>query len=592
MRGAGSPAVQRYLRARTGVVKGPPDDDASAAPPPLVVEPLGPSQRVPVERGHEVIDLLNPEPAIVVDTERLRWALSFGFAGGDIGGVLTRAMRRAPIAASAFRPEAFASGLFVHELIRGSMQVRLGGFSPQLDATFVARVLTQPPRDAAVVSHRQAIVRELAGDPALRERFAGLYRELHRVRALLESEGPVRELDGRRRRLEVLGGLRDVLSSMDRGFDACSSGLTRIARFARHVLASEAYRHLSELLDYDNHLASVELELRIGSDGRVRHFAIAQLRENRENRFYQSPLGRLLARLGLLLRGFALGEPEIADRFVDAVFEDVLHVLPPLLQLMGEMEVYLATLAFKDTAESRGLSICLAELRDVHAANAESLGYRGLWNPLLLGNAGTITACDLPGSAFRATTLVTGPNSGGKTRLLQAVALAQLLGQAGLFLPAQAATLERASGLFVSLIEEARADQKEGRLGTELMRIRELFERARPGSLIVLDELCSGTNPSEGEEIIRLVLSLLGQLHSSVFITTHFLQFAKCLSDERPASTHLSFLQVELDAHEQPTYRFVPGVAQTSLAHRTAARLGVTREELLALIERNGRGEE
>jgi DNA mismatch repair protein MutS2 len=51
-------------------------------------------------------------------------------------------------------------------------------------------------------------------------------------------------------------------------------------------------------------------------------------------------------------------------------------------------------------------------------------------------------------------------------------------------------------------------------------------------------------------------------------------------------------LQVELDAHEHPTYRFVPGVAHTSLAHRTAARLGVTREELLVLIERNARRDE
>jgi DNA mismatch repair protein MutS2 len=51
----------------------------------------------------------------------------------------------------------------------------------------------------------------------------------------------------------------------------------------------------------------------------------------------------------------------------------------------------------------------------------------------------------------------------------------------------------------------------------------------------------------------------------------------------------MTFLQVDLDAQNWPTFRFVPGVAQTSLAHRTAARLGVTREELLGLIERRKR---
>jgi DNA mismatch repair protein MutS2 len=48
----------------------------------------------------------------------------------------------------------------------------------------------------------------------------------------------------------------------------------------------------------------------------------------------------------------------------------------------------------------------------------------------------------------------------------------------------------------------------------------------------------------------------------------------------------LEFLQVELDARENPTYGFVPGVATTSLAERTAERLGVTREALRELIER------
>jgi DNA mismatch repair protein MutS2 len=50
-------------------------------------------------------------------------------------------------------------------------------------------------------------------------------------------------------------------------------------------------------------------------------------------------------------------------------------------------------------------------------------------------------------------------------------------------------------------------------------------------------------------------------------------------------------LQVELDRNQWPTYRFKPGVAETSLAHRTAARLGVTREELLALVERSRRAQ-
>ena len=117
----------------------------------------------------------------------------------------------------------------------------------------------------------------------------------------------------------------------------------------------------------------------------------------------------------------------------------------------------------------------------------------------------------------------------------------------------------------------------------ELIRIRRMFEQIEMGSLVLLDELCSGTNPSEGEEIARLVLSLLPEIGAQAFVSTHLLQFAAALAEER-AIAEIAFLQVELDQGERPTYGFVPGVAKTSLAHKTAARLGVTRDELTSLI--------
>jgi DNA mismatch repair protein MutS2 len=154
--------------------------------------------------------------------------------------------------------------------------------------------------------------------------------------------------------------------------------------------------------------------------------------------------------------------------------------------------------------------------------------------------------------------------------------------------PVCAGRILRAPGLFASLYEEPRPDAPEGHLGMELLRIRRLFDQLDVGAIVVLDELCSGTNPSEGEEIARLVLSLLPELGVQAFVTTHLLQFAARLAQDRTVPS-IDFLQVELDDLERPTYRFVPGVAKTSLAGKTAARLGVTREELLERIERKKR---
>jgi DNA mismatch repair protein MutS2 len=137
--------------------------------------------------------------------------------------------------------------------------------------------------------------------------------------------------------------------------------------------------------------------------------------------------------------------------------------------------------------------------------------------------------------------------------------------------------------MFVSLVQQAEADQAEGRLGTELARIRRLFESLPFGGLAILDELCSGTNPTEGEEIFQLLIELLGELSPVAFISTHFLGLAARLERERPIE--LTFLEVELGANGRPTYRFVPGVARTSLARGVAERLGVTRESLRSLLD-------
>jgi DNA mismatch repair protein MutS2 len=222
------------------------------------------------------------------------------------------------------------------------------------------------------------------------------------------------------------------------------------------------------------------------------------------------------------------------------------------------------------------------------ARDSGGLELLGLFNPLLLAAGIRPVACDVR-AAPGAVVVVTGPNSGGKTRLLQAIAIAQMFAEAGLLAPVRAGRVPRAPGLFASLYEEPRADAPEGHLGMELLRIRRLFDQLDHGSVVVLDELCSGTNPSEGEEIAGLVLSLLPELGVQAFVTTHLLQFAARLAEERRI-VGLDFLQVELDEQERPTYRFVPGVAKTSLAQKTAARLGVTRDELLARIAAKRKG--
>jgi DNA mismatch repair protein MutS2 len=514
-----------------------------------------------------------------VDATRL--AMTLAFASGVSGGLFTEALDRARPAPSTWQPDAFVADLFLSHFVAHCFKVRAAGGEALVSQTHLVRLLSRPPSDPRAVELRRGVVRELMNEPGLRQGLERLYRLLCRFRTVLEGAGGA-GWDVNRRQLDVLQVARDLFECMAKDFVSARSGLSRIAEYGARVERSEPFQSLCDLLRYDENLATLDLKVGVGADGKIRGFRIMSVATNESNPFVTSAFRRWLAKFELFARGFQFGDAEVMARLIDAVFEGLKDELTLLVQLTGDVEFYLGALGFAETAAAAGLPVCLPEL----VSPAAPRRLEGLFNPLLLSMGSRVVPCDLVIDGHDTTTLVTGPNSGGKTRLLQSLGLTQVLAQSGLFVPARAATVSLTPGLVVSLIQETKADQAEGRLGTELVRIRALFERLPKGAMVILDELCSGTNPSEGEEIFELVVRMLTKLEPQVFITTHFLAFAAKL--ERDAQIpELRFLQVELGPNQEPTYQFVPGVALTSLAGHAAARLGVTAEQLMSLIERN-----
>jgi len=549
------------------------------APLPRCLPPLAPV--VPGAEPRLLPDLLNPQPTLTVDAVGLERVLGFSFVAGDDAGVLATALDLAPIAASDFDPSCFFDELFVAELAKNVLPLTIRGRVVDRNEGYLLRLLSQPPRAPDALALRRAVWRELASDPAVRRAVETVYLSLRELRRLFEGEGRVAiRGEQARRRIDVLKAVAQTFEHMALpALHGAHSVLARIATFAEHVRKSAGHAQLAALLQYENARAHADLTVQLGADGGVRSLRIVGLREQTESPYHTSLWSRWFGRSWLWLKGYRVSNDEVLDRWLDTVFEGVSGHLPPLLQLIGDLELYLSGLSLHDACRARGLPVCFPELVDRGAHSS----LRELYNPLLFALEGTPVACSVELGPGGVTTLITGPNSGGKTRLLQAVGIFQLCAQAGMYAPAASAVLARVPGIFASLSQPAHADQREGRLGTELLRIRMLFERAQAGSLVLIDELCSGTSPSEGEELFQLVLELLAELAPLALVSTHFLKFASALAHD-PSAPPLRFLQVELDARERPTYRFVPGVAETSLARQTAARLGVTREELRALM--------
>ncbi|HEY5957689.1 MAG TPA: DNA mismatch repair protein [Polyangiaceae bacterium] len=539
----------------------------------MLTDPM--QMRVDLVEAGNLPDLLHPTPVCCIDREQTRIALVMAFAGGAAGGLFSEALGRATHAASSWVASAFSHDVFLEEFVAQCLKIRCLRGEPLLSTTHLVRLIAHPPTDLGIGEYRRGILAELTERPELRKQLEELYLLLRRLKTRIEAANGIGKWGAQRRQLDVLQIFKDLVDRM------AHCDLVRLNAYARRVKAGEPYRSLTELLDYDDHLATLDLKVRVASDGSVRGFELVSVQENDNNPFVVSPLRRWLTKLELFVRGYRFSDGEIMARLIDAVFEGIEADLVPLVQLVGDLEFYLGALGFSDLARAAGLSVCLPEF----VAPERPRRLIQFYNPLLFAQSAKVVPCDVHVDQSHAIVLVTGPNSGGKTRLLQGLALAQVLAQAGLFIPASAGSISPVPGLVVSLIQETKVDQSEGRLGTELIRIRELFEQLPAGAMVVLDELCSGTNPSEGEEIFELVLRMLSRLRPQTFITTHFLAFAARLERERNISG-LRFLQVQIGPNQQPTYAFVPGVASTSLAAQTAARLGVTGDQLQALVER------
>lgn len=529
-------------------------------------------------------DLLFFDADCRVDVVLLERALVFGFSAGDTNRAFERAVDNARCPTSSFHAESFARDLFIDEFLAKCFKIRIEGKSYAPSQVYLQRVLCNPLADERAVHQRQQILRQLLDEPVHRDRVETLYKALVALRDTLSSGDFSARVDPNLRRLDILRQFAALIRHMTH-FHGASSALTRLADFADGVIASQGFVFLEDLLRYEENYAHVDVRLQLGSDGAVRQFEVLS------NTTHPSPLGthwlgRVWRRLVVMAKGYRVTENEVLSRLIFSAFDGIRDVIPVLFQVIGDLEFYLGAVHFCEASASRGRAPTFPELLDPAAGEPTTLV--GLVNPFLVFEGVHTVPTDVTAHAS-SITILTGPNSGGKTRLMQAIALTQLLAQAGLPVPAERARINRTHGLFVSMFEEVRADQPEGRLGMELLRIRRLFEEVRPGDVIILDELCSGTNPSEGEEIFQLVIELIAQLRPQVWISTHFLQFAQSLERqqrEQPPEQYpsLSFLRVCLDENEHPTYRFEPGVAQTSLAHRTAARLGVTRDELQRLV--------
>jgi DNA mismatch repair protein MutS2 len=210
-------------------------------------------------------------------------------------------------------------------------------------------------------------------------------------------------------------------------------------------------------------------------------------------------------------------------------------------------------------------------------------------HPLLLARGTPVVPFDLTLDAHERTMLVSGPNTGGKTVLLKAIGLLAMMAQAGVPAPVGATSrLPVFDDLFADVGDEQSIEASLSTFSAHLKNLGEILRLATPSSLVLIDELGSGTDPAEGAALGGSILETLTRRGTLTLATTHLGQLKLLATDVGGVvNASLQFDAVLL----APSYRLLKGVPGRSYGISIARRLQLPEDVLLRAEERLPAGE-
>ncbi|MDP6056400.1 MAG: Smr/MutS family protein [Dehalococcoidia bacterium] len=198
----------------------------------------------------------------------------------------------------------------------------------------------------------------------------------------------------------------------------------------------------------------------------------------------------------------------------------------------------------------------------------------GARHPLLGSDAVPITINIGPG--FRGL-VITGPNTGGKTVAIKTIGLFALMHQSGLQLPVVDGEMAIFDAVYADIGDSQSIERSVSTFSSHMGRVIEILLEATPNSLILLDELGTGTDPEEGSALARAVLAHATENDMPIAVTSHY----RAVAEYAAESEELANASVELNPDTMmPTYQVLMGIPGRSYALHVARHLGMPSQVL------------